>query len=175
MKRPMPKLDAPIPGENYTSDTKNYPWHRPPKNQDYVSSVEHILKKLSEPEKSAMALTALESGETILDFVTGTLRLSVANGNMSIDNAILAAGPYARAIEQLAKDAEIDYERGWSEKPQLLTKAKVDAVRGVRDPETQDTAPVDEGPSGFAAVPKGPAPKDVQASMLGQNDDEVIE
>ena len=28
-------FDAPIAGENFTSDTRNYPWHRPPEITDY--------------------------------------------------------------------------------------------------------------------------------------------
>ena len=168
-----PKFDGPIPGENYTSDTRNYPWHRPPKNTDYVSSVEHMLKRLAEPEKSAFALTMLEEGETVLDFVAGTLRLAVSQGGLSIDNAVLAAGPYARAVESLAKKAGIKYEKGWSDKPRLITSEAIRDAAGRRSvveaPAEEATA---EEPGGFAAVGNEPADQDIQAEMLGMTSDE---
>ena len=36
-------FDAPIPGENYTAETKNYPWHRPPDIVDYDEAIDFIF------------------------------------------------------------------------------------------------------------------------------------
>ena len=33
---------GPIPGENFTSDERNYPWHRPPEYTDMDLSLIHI-------------------------------------------------------------------------------------------------------------------------------------
>ena len=38
--RTEPEFDGPIPGENFTSETKNYPWHRPPEITDYDEALE---------------------------------------------------------------------------------------------------------------------------------------
>lgn len=171
-----PRFDAPIPGANFTADTKNFPWHRSTKNQDFVSTVDHLMKKIAEPAGVGFILTAIEEGETILDVTTGLLRLSVSNGNTSIDNAILAAGPVARAVEQLAKDADLKYRKGWPEKEQMLTKAKVDALRGRPSrPETEpEEETMDTGPAGFATPDDQPAPAPVQSSMLGYDDDDEV-
>ena len=37
--------NAPIPGANYTSDTRNYPWHRPPDITDVDEALEHIMER----------------------------------------------------------------------------------------------------------------------------------
>ena len=63
------KFDGPIPGENYTSEAKNYPWHRPPDETDFVRIVDKSIKKMATKERTGLILSALESGETILDFV----------------------------------------------------------------------------------------------------------
>ena len=45
------KFEGPIPGENYLTDTKNYPWHRPPDLVDYDEAVSYMLDKIDEPEQ----------------------------------------------------------------------------------------------------------------------------
>jgi hypothetical protein len=175
MKSPN-KIGGPIPGENFTSDTRNYPWHRPPDVSDYVVVVNRAVENLmSNPEKTAVALTALETGESILDFVVGTLRVTVGNGKVPIDVAVLAAGPIAKALEVLAEKAGIDFDRGWEQEPRLLTAQRVRAMSGGSD-KPKAAAPktdvVEEKNTGMMARGSGPAPKDVQSDMLGYSDEE---
>jgi hypothetical protein len=165
----MPKFDGPIPGENYLQDTKNFPWHRPADETDFVKIVDKAITKLSKPEAIGMMLTALESGDTILDFVTGTARNTVGNGKIPIDQAILAAGPIARHVEYLAKKAGIKYERGFEVEPQILTPEKVramDPVRPVPTPEVEE--PAEEPMEGFMSMGADePASAETQNTMLG--------
>jgi hypothetical protein len=176
----MPEFNGPIPGENYTGDVNNYPWHRPPDKGDFVSTVEHLVERVGSPKGTGFVITALELGDTITDVVTGLLRVGVGKGRFSIDNAVLAAGPMAKHIEVLAKKAGIDYERGWSERPDILTKEKLEAYgvgRSSDKPSETKTDPAEDAPDakpdgGIMAAPEGTAPKDTQMQMLGYGEEE---
>lgn len=170
-----PKFDGPIPGENYTSDTKNYPWHRPPEEADFVKIVDKAITKMNQPEKVAQILTALESGETIMDYVTGTARITVGDGRIPIDMAVLAAGPIAKFIETVAKNAGIDYERGWEQEPRLMTANRLKAyTAGVPKKALEEVAETPEATEPAAAPAGGlmgpsddAASDDAQLEMLG--------
>ena len=174
------KFDGPIPGENYTSDPKNYPWHRPPDESDFVRIVDKSIKKMATKERTGLILSALESGETILDFVTGTARVSVGNGRLPIDMAILAAGPIARYMESLAEAAGIEFERGWEQDPPMITAARLRAYGGTveeveeRDEEMSANDAAVEG-EGFMSIGDASASEEEQAQMLGYMGDEETE
>ena len=53
------QLDAPIPGGNYTSDTRNYSWHRPPDLVDYDQAVDYLINKIDEPEQIELVFAML--------------------------------------------------------------------------------------------------------------------
>ena len=53
------KLEAPIPGGNFTSDTKNYAWHRPPDLVDYDEAVSYMIDKIDEPEQIELVYAML--------------------------------------------------------------------------------------------------------------------
>lgn len=163
----MPKFDGPIPGENYTADTRNFPWHRPPDETDIVTIIEKTVANLSRPEPLGVMLTALESGDTILDYVTGISRVAVGRGRLPIDQAVLAAGPISRFVESVAVRAGINFERGWDEVPTVLTP---EYVKGV-NPNQKITyeEPVEEAPdeSFMSMGSNEPASSDKQQQMLG--------
>ena len=174
------KFDGPIPGENYTADPKNYPWHRPADETDFVRIVDKSIKKMATKERTGLILSALESGETILDFVAGTARVSVGNGRLPIDMAILAAGPIARYIESLAEAADIEFERGWEQDPPMITAAKLRAYGGtVEEVEERDEAMSTDNDKfegeGFMSIGDATASEEEQAQMLGYMGDEEIE
>ncbi len=58
----MQNFEGPIPGENYTSDTKNYPWHRPPEFDDLDKAIDYIGKRLTKEENAANANHAIFTG-----------------------------------------------------------------------------------------------------------------
>ena len=169
------KFDGPIPGENYTSDVRNYPWHRPPELTDYVEIVDRAIHKLDEPKRTAFVLAMLETGESILDIVTGMSRIAVANGKMSIDMAILAAGPIARMIEVIAQKAGIDYDRGWEQEPKLITAELLRTIGSKTaddvDPSVLETVAEVEDENedmlGLMAQTDEPAAAETQDEMLG--------
>ena len=56
---------------------------------------------------------------------------------------ILAAGPMARMVEVIAEKAEIEYDRGWNQKPRLVTTELLRAMGGRVDPNGGDEDELD--------------------------------
>lgn len=181
MNRPMPKFDGPIPGENYTADVKNFPWHRPPSNPDYVSTVEDALKRVVRPQTTGFVEAALSSGDSVVDVVTGLLRIGVSKGYYSIDNAVLAAGPLAKMIELIGDELNVDYRKEWDEDPFILTSELIKTYTGMGTKEKGASAPdttTSDKPalqSGLMAMTdQGPASEDAQSQMLGYDSEESV-
>lgn len=175
------KFDGPIPGENFTSNTKNYPWHRPPTHTSLDDVVGSIVNNLNKPEKTAFVIALMETGESILDIVTGLTRIAVAKGRISIDMGILAAGPMARMIEVIAEKAEIEFDRGWEQQPRVITAEMLRARGGKVNPDDVDESVVEtsnpekvleELDEGLMAMSDEPAPEEQQQEMLGATTDE---
>ena len=104
-------LSGPIPGENYTSDTKNYAWHRPPEHDSLDTAMEDILTKLLDEENTG-ALTMIESGVTIAELTQIILMSGIMAGKWTLDYALLLAGPTAHVLYLMAKAYEIDCDMG---------------------------------------------------------------
>ena len=111
----MKPIDGPIPGENYTSDTKNYPWHRPPEFTDMEKALDMSAKKMMKKEAAIGILTLLEGGASIAAVADMFVTSGIGSGKWTPDFAILMAGPIARMIELMAKGAKIEYRVGIEE------------------------------------------------------------
>ena len=57
--------NAPIPGANYTSDTRNYPWHRPPDITDLDEALEYIMDRLTETDAGMRYMSLIEAGTPV--------------------------------------------------------------------------------------------------------------
>jgi len=178
------RFDAPIPGENYTSDVKNYPWHRPPDIVDYDEAVEYVLNDISKPEKMSMIYTMLETGGSVAGIVTIINLLNISNGKYPIDLSILIAGPIARFIEIRAKDYGIDPKMGTPKERiftpeyfKFISGQKVSGSEGETETPSETSQEATEAPkTGLMGTPTGSgensAPAEVQSAMLGYGDDE---
>jgi len=175
-----PTFDGPIPGENYTSDTKNYPWHRPPDITDYDEAVEFVIRELSTPSRISMIYTMLEAGQSISGIVSIVNMLNIGNGKYAVDLSILIAGPVARFIEIAAKENGIEAELGTPEE-EIYTLEMFQAMQGVLDnedepPAEQPAAPPTEGglmAMGAETGTPATADPDTQAAMLGLNEEDA--
>jgi hypothetical protein len=179
------QFDGPIPGENYTSDTRNYPWHRPPDIADYDQAIDYVIQQISEPEPMSAVLTLLEAGASIAGVVSAINMSNISDGKYPIDLSILIAGPIARYIELYAKGSGIEIDMGTPE-DKIMTLAEAEVLAGVLSDEDQPiteedalTAPQEpvQGMSGgLMGMPTGqesmPASEGVQQSMLGYGNDE---
>lgn len=110
--RPQLNPEGPIPGENFTSDTKNYAWHRPPEITDMDQAIEASVKQLASKTGAYGVLNSLLGGLTVVKAAELFVMSGVSKGKWTPDFAILLAGPVAKMIEIMAKDAEIDYKMG---------------------------------------------------------------
>ena len=95
--------------------------------------------------------------------------------SISVDHAVLTAGPMAKLVETLAIKAGIDFERGWDQEPKLVTMEKIRGMRGGQEEaaaeeplilsseEMPEDAPEEEGLMSM----QGAANEDAQQEMLG--------
>lgn len=163
---------APIPGENWTSDTRNYPWHRPPDITNYDEALEYVVEHFNNSDEGLQYMSFLESGASISAVTDMILTVGIADGKWSIDFAILLAGPVSRIVEIAAKMYGIDAELGVEMPPEFIPPRQIlesadkppvteEEVQAVED----EPMPVEEDTGGFMAMPA-----DVeQAMMLGED------
>jgi hypothetical protein len=173
-------FDGAIPGENYTSDTRNYPWHRPPDLTDLDEIVEDVIITISERTVLPTVMSQLALGATVSGITDYLIMSKISEGKFAIDMGLLAAGPVARFIQIMADDFDVDYEMGLEEEFKVLTpniiKSLKQAVEEEEEAVVEEPAPEEpEEDLGFMARPEGAAPEEEQMSMLGQSDDEPLE
>ena len=127
--------DGPIPGENKTSDERNYPWRRPPDITDTDEAVDYITEQLTDTQEGFMYMNLLKSEVTIAAAVDMVVTKGISDGKWTPDFALLIAGPVARIFEVMAKSYNIDYELGFEEAPQYVSAEVVDKrlARGTPD------------------------------------------
>lgn len=170
------QFDGPIPGENYTSDTKNYPWHRPPEFDDYDKAVEYSFEALMDPEVGFNFMAILEAGYSIATATDIFVTQGIGDGKWTPDFAILLAGPVARILQIMAKSYNIDAELGAERPVQVINPEYLAALNPAYTPAEE--TPVEEEPAAEPApIPTGGlgglmaapaiAPKDEQMDMLG--------
>lgn len=188
-----PKLiSGPIAGENLTSDTRNYPWHRPPDVDDFNQVVEALITDAMQPKEMTRILSMLSNEMTLASVVDYKVLSLMSKGKFSLDMGILAAGPYARFLEILAKDAGVTIEMGIEEENRAMTPEVVRTLSGgeklgpIKEPlrPTGDQEELDVTSSGAGELPAqtglmmaptGPASDEEQAAMLGDVPEENLE
>lgn len=117
MPKELNPFDGPIPGANYTSDTKNYPWHRPPETVDLDEAIELCAKRLMNEEVSVKILTMVEMKLPIVRIADIFVTEGMYRGKFSVDLAIMLAGPICHIIKIMAEAYGIkDYNMGLDNK-----------------------------------------------------------
>jgi len=155
-----------IAGANYTSDTRNYPWHRPPDFTALDDSLDYVVRDLAEGPDGFRYMSLLETGVNIVTITDIIVTKGIARGKWSADIALLLAGPVARLLSIMATGYDIKFDLGLDEKVRVTSPATFKELAGVA-PEAVE-APVketEESPEeqGFMAM----ASDDEQNSMLG--------
>lgn len=133
MPEPMPNRSGPIPGENYTSDTKNYPWHRPPEITDLDKGVEISAKRLMSDEGSVGIFTMLGTGIDIATVTDMFVTSGIGAGKWTPDFALLLSGPISHIVYLMAKGEGIDADLGIKSKKPTLTKSFFDGIKVDQD------------------------------------------
>lgn len=185
------KFEGPIPGENFLTDTKNYPWHRPPDLVDYDETVSYMLSKIDEPEQIELVFAMLGIDAKVTTVVSTLLLQAISKGKFTIDMAMLIAGPLARYIEIQAKNAGVKYDMGLENKDRIvLTPTLLKASLGILEQPEEESLEImamreEAGPMEpeqeqimglMSQPPEGAvAEDDEQAAMLGQTEEEVVQ
>lgn len=116
---------GPIPGENYTSDTKNYPWHRPPEVTSLDQGIELAGRQLMSDEAGQGLITMLSVGLDVATLTDIFVTSGIGAGKWTPDFAILLAGPVSHIIQLIAKANGIDPDLGIDLPKQTRTKSYV--------------------------------------------------
>ncbi len=166
--------DAPIPGANYTSDTRNWPWHRPPDITDVDEALEYVMETLTETDAGMRYMGMVEGGLSLVSVADIVVTLGIGRGKWTPDFALLVAGPVTRMLEILAKSYKIEYDLGIEDADTfdtaVLYKKKSELLEGnsEEDPEKIEEIVEEEEPQGFLMM----ASEDEQSSMLGYDAEE---
>lgn len=130
---PIRPFDGPIPGENYTSDVRNYPWHRPPEYTDMDSALEYLFKLFRQEEVQDACVSMLEMGLEISTIVDMLVTKGMSKGKWSIDLGILLAGPMAHILVLMAKGYDIEFDLGITPKKSVPTKRFFNEIKKDRN------------------------------------------
>lgn len=168
-KRPTPRFDGPIPGENFTSDTRNYPWHRPPEFTDLDSAIEMTFKKFTDEEIGFNLLTMIEMGSDLCTIADMYVTAGIGAGKWTPDFALLLAGPVVHILYLMAKGYDLDPVMGFESKEKIPTAAffktltKIDKNKAKKSNEDVDLNKVLDAPKkpgGFMGMSEDSEPSE---------------
>lgn len=100
-------LDKPIPGASLTVEPGSRPWEQPPSYVDVDEFLDTMFAKFTEQEHAHRVFALMEAGLPIETLVRTTLTGAFAEGKITPDVALLAAGPMAGFFKIMADDAGI--------------------------------------------------------------------
>ena len=166
------KPDGPIPGANFTSDTRNWPWHRPPDITTLDKAVEYVTRDLNDDDDGLRYMSMLEAGVPITTITDIIVTKGIGRGKWTPDFALLAAGPVARILMIMAKGYKIDYQLGLDEElivpsPNTLREFAGDPTL-EKEEKPKKKVKEEEVEEGFMSM----ASDDEQNSMLGYDEEE---
>lgn len=116
-----PNMDGPIPGENYTSDTRNYPWHQPPEFADISEALDKMSVTLTTPKIARPIMAFAEAGFPLVNISMMIVMQGLSEGKWTMDMGILLAGPITKIIEIMCDSYDIKYTLGFEEDDSFLT------------------------------------------------------
>jgi len=114
---------GPIPGENYTSDTKSYPWHQPPEFSNVADALDKMAIKLSSPKVARSIMAFAEAGFPLTRITQMIVMEGVAQGKWTVDMGLLLAGPFCKIMEIMCDSYDLEYTIGIEEEDEYHTGA----------------------------------------------------
>lgn len=153
-------FDGPIPGENFTSNTKNYPWHRPPEYTDLDEAIEAAFAQITDEDNYIGLLTMLSSGVSVASAASMFVISGIGAGKWTPDFAMILAGPVAHIIYLMAEGYGMKVNMGLDKKKPTVTAAfmknmKVIDQRKAEEAVTDiDIEEVKSSASGFMDMKK---------------------
>jgi len=163
--------NAPIPGANYTSDTRNYPWHRPPDITNIDKAIEYVAKDLNDSPDGFRYMSMLGAGIPVTMVTDFIVTKGIGRGKWAPDLGILAAGPIARLLMIMAKTYGVEYDIAADEEVSIVSAKTLRELSGDENLTPAKVEEPEEEEQGFMSV----APTEEQNSMLGYENDEEME
>lgn len=130
--------EGPIPGENFTSDTKNYPWHQPPEFTDINKALDMLAKKITGFKTANGILTIAELGIPLYRISSMIVMAGIGEGKWTPDFALLIAGPLTKMIEVMCNGFDIEYTVGIDEDETIFTGDFFKNQAELKDRDTGD-------------------------------------
>jgi len=166
----FPDGSMPIPGENYTSDTKNYPWHQPPEYKNPQDALDKMSVKLTDPKVSHGLVSLAEAGIPLLRIAQMICMEGIAQGKWTVDTALLLAGPFCKIVEMMCDLFDVDYDLGIEEDNSFNTgvfyKGTADMIKSVNSASPiQPNKPVPNTP------PEGAEPQAEEQTETSESQD----
>jgi len=176
-------MSGPIPGENYTSDQRNYPWHRPPEFTDLDECLKIASKKIFNKESARGLLTMMEMGVPITSLTSAFVLSGIGGGKWTPDYAMLLAGPISHMMVLLARSEDIEYTLGTEEKvappgatffkEAQKTSAKLRTIDSIL-PEVQDKMEETVEDQGFMDMARNLARQTEETQNIEQPTQEMM-
>lgn len=175
------QMDGPIPGENFTSNTKNYPWHRPPEFTTTDPAIEYISKMLMREEAMASSLFMMEIGLDIATMTDLFITKGISEGKWSVDLGILLAGPVAHIFVILARgyglEVNLGLEKDFAMPTPVFFKAMKKEMRKLNKEKNQDIkedveSMVQNPPMGFMSGMEGVEGSEEEPMMEDMEEEE---
>lgn len=121
---------GPIPGANFTSDTKNYPWHQPPKYTDISEALDKIVEKLMTDDADKKVSALAEIGIPLYRIAALIVMEGIAEGQWTVDMGLLLVGPVCKIVEVICVQYDVEYSVGIEEERKFVTGVFVNAKAG---------------------------------------------
>jgi hypothetical protein len=130
---------GPIPGENFTTNEKNYPWHRPPDYTDMDSALEKVVAEFEDdPSVMHKYMSFLSVGVPVTSVTDMIVTKGISKGYWTVDFGILLAGPIAKVLTIIAKTFDVKYELGIEEELNYPTSTQLEMA--LKKPDKQEQA-----------------------------------
>lgn len=171
--------DGPIPGENYTSDTKNYPWHQPPEFSNVTDALEKTSKKLTQPQIAMAIMSFADAGFPLTRITQMIIMEGISQGKWTVDMGLLLAGPFCKIIEIMCDSYGINYNLGIENDESFNTgtlfKGQVDLMQSSKKADNlynivkQELPEIEQAAEdqGTGAEPTGTEPEEQDLGQQG--------
>ncbi len=141
--------DGPIPGENYTSDTKNYAWHRPPEFTKPDEAIDYLTKMFMREEAMASVIGMLELQIDVVTITDMLITKGISQGKWAVDLGLIIAGPISHMIVIMAKGFDIPFKLGLKQTIEVPDKYLIAKVKNFGKPSKEEKARVKEQLNSF--------------------------
>lgn len=168
-------LRAPIEGENLTTDTRNYPWHRPPQYPDFDSAFKYYVDEvIANERKLKSGMTLVMGGVPATTAITTQLLNMVSTGRISPDVSLILAGPAYKVFTRMLDLAGIDYLTGFESPEDTAMFYKKLQEEGT-PPSKEAPLPKEAQEEAIKAAEQVPLPKGGLMGAPSDEEEEIVE